>query len=154
LCCASHLHDERCVLVCRLVELVELLDGCVECVLGEVAGLFAVSQQFVQTHAVVERDAQPLRVVGGKLRVGEFERVGIMLKTLLLVVDSNVLVVDHLAAVAVVVAAQLAEQHFALRAGGILDHGVLQQLRDLRAENLNTEQSTHRRATTSEADCR
>lgn len=67
---AQELHDERRVLVALLRERVELGDGVVECLLGEVAGAVGAVEDLVVEHREVERQTQADGVRGGQLGDG------------------------------------------------------------------------------------
>ena len=71
----AHLHDESTVLVAVLVQGVQLGDGVIEGLLGELARLVRAVEDLVVEHREVEGEAQPDRV--GRLHLGlaDLERV-------------------------------------------------------------------------------
>jgi len=74
---SKQLHDEGRILVGVLVERVQLGDGVVERLLGQVARALRRVEDFVVEHGEVEREAEPNRVRGLHLRLGDVERLAV-----------------------------------------------------------------------------
>jgi len=152
---AEKLHDESGVLVVGLSKLVELGNGLVEGVAGQVAGLLSVLKNFIKAHRVVKRQTQADRVSGlqaVRLVLGELEGTLVVfsscgtkklnvsiasiqnnkrLHTVVLVVG----VLNALGKISVIVASHLQVKHLGLVAiiGGcaVFDELVLQEAQKL-----------------------
>ena len=72
---SEQLHDERAVLVAVLVERVELGDGVVEGLLGQIAGALGRVEDLVVENGEVERQAETDRMCGRHLSLGDLERL-------------------------------------------------------------------------------
>ena len=88
---SQQLHDQSAVLVAVLVQGVELGDGVVESLLGQVASSFRRVEDFVVEHGEVQSETQTNRVSRWHLRFGNVESFGV---SFLRVLDDSFIIIE------------------------------------------------------------
>jgi len=93
------LHDEGAVFVGRLVQFIQLRNGLIESVFGQVAGLLLVLEDLIIANAIVERKTKADGVSGLEGLGGDFERLAVVVSSFAVVASVDA----ELSEVAVVV---------------------------------------------------
>ncbi|KAG5272451.1 hypothetical protein AALO_G00165710, partial [Alosa alosa] len=133
---SQQLHDERGVLVGVLVQIVQVADGLVERLLGQLARLLGRVLDLVVEDGEVERQAQADGVRGGHA-LADLERL--LVGALGGLHGTGALLArGHLGQVAVVVALHLQVEHLALHLGLVaaLDEELVEQVEDILTHGL------------------